>query len=57
MQVRVWLLIEESGRWVAEDAALDEAGDANAASHLPSDTKDPRQVSSTLAAREDGQRR
>jgi hypothetical protein len=57
MQLRVWLLIVDSGRWVAEDAALDEAGDANAASHLPSDTKDPRRVLSTLAAHEDGQRR
>ena len=57
MQLRVWLLIEESGRWVAEDAALDEAGDGNAASHLPSDSKDPRRVLSPLAAEREGQRR
>jgi len=49
-------LVAASGRWVAEDATLDAAGDGNAVSHLSSDSEESQGRPSSLVAEEDGQR-
>jgi hypothetical protein len=51
------LLIAASGRWVAEDDTLDEAGDGNVVSHLSSDSEESQGRPSSLVAEGDGQRR